>query len=85
MADQAVTITLDKDIDISRGDVLVAAEEPCEVSDQFEVTLVWMDQEPGFIGRSYWLLLGTSRVNATITSIKFKYDINKFEKDKIKK
>jgi bifunctional enzyme CysN/CysC len=80
VADQAVTITLDKEIDISRGDVLVAAKEPCEVSDQFEVTLVWMDQEPGFIGRSYWLLLGTSRVNATITSIKFKYDINKFEK-----
>lgn len=79
VVDQAVTITLDKEIDVSRGDVLVAAEDPCEVSDQFEVTLVWMNGEPGFIGRSYWLLLGTTRVNATITSIKFKYDINNFE------
>ena len=53
VADQAVTITLDRDIDVSRGDVIVAAAEPCEVSDQFEVTLVWMDQEQGFVGRSY--------------------------------
>jgi len=57
IADQAVTITLDRDIDVSRGDVLVTADDPCEVSDQFEVSLVWMDQEHGFVGRSYWLVL----------------------------
>ena len=79
VADQAVTITLDRDIDISRGDVLVTADEPCEVSDQFETSLVWMDQEEGYIGRSYWLLMGANRVNATITDIKFKYNINTFE------
>lgn len=77
--DQAVTITLDHEIDISRGDVLVAADDPCEVSDQFETTLVWMDQEPGFIGRSYAVQMGTQRVNATITAIKYKYNINTFE------
>lgn len=79
IADQAVTITLDRDIDVSRGDVLVRADAPCEVSDQFEVSLVWMDQEQGYVGRSYWLLIGTTRVNATITNIKFKYNINTFE------
>jgi bifunctional enzyme CysN/CysC len=79
VADQAVTITLDREVDISRGDVIVAANEPCEISDQFEVSLVWMDQEEGFIGRNYWMILGTTRVNATISDIKFKYNINTFE------
>jgi bifunctional enzyme CysN/CysC len=79
VADQAVTITLDREVDISRGDVIVAADEPCEASDQFEVSLVWMDQEEGFIGRNYWMIIGTTRVNATIRDIKFKYNINTFE------
>ena len=76
VVDQAVTITLDRDIDISRGDVLVAADCPCEVSDQFDASLVWMDQEQGFVGRSYWLMLGTTRINATLTDIKYKYNID---------
>ena len=79
VADQAVTITLDREVDISRGDVIVAADEPCEASDQFEVSLVWMDQEEGFIGRNYWMIIGTTKVNATIRDIKFKYNINTFE------
>jgi bifunctional enzyme CysN/CysC len=79
LTDQAVTITLDKEIDVSRGDILVAADDPCEVSDQFATTLVWMDQEEGFVGRSYWLLIGGIRVGATITEIKYKYNINTFE------
>jgi bifunctional enzyme CysN/CysC len=76
VVDQAVTITLDRDVDVSRGDVIVAADAPCEVSDQFDASLVWMEQEQGFIGRSYWLLLGTTRINATLTDIKFKYNID---------
>jgi bifunctional enzyme CysN/CysC len=77
--DQAVTITLDRDNDVSRGDVLVAAAAPCEVSDQFDASLVWMDTEHGFIGRQYWLMLGTTRINATLTEIKHKYNINTLE------
>ena len=79
VAGQAVTITLDREIDASRGDVIVVADDPSEVSDQFDVSIVWMDQEEGYIGRSYWLMTGTSRVNATITGIKYKYNINTFE------
>ncbi len=75
-ADQAVTLTLDREVDASRGDVIVAADAPCEVSDQFDASLVWMDQEEGYIGRSYWLMMGTTRINATISDIKFKYNIN---------
>ncbi len=76
---QAVTVTLDREIDASRGDVIVAADNPCEVSDQFEVQLVWMDQDPGFIGRTYWLKIGTHRVSAQITDIKYKININTSE------
>jgi len=65
-ASQAVTITLDREVDASRGDMLVAAQDPCQVSDQFEVELVWMNQEQGFTGRSYGLQIGTNWVNANL-------------------
>ncbi len=79
VTDQAVTLTLDWEIDLSRGDLIVSADSPCEVSDQFEAELVWMDNEPGYIGRRYILQLGTNQANASLTNIKFKYDINTFE------
>ncbi|NKB98521.1 MAG: sulfate adenylyltransferase subunit CysN [Pseudomonadales bacterium] len=78
-AEQAVTLVLDREVDVSRGDVIVSAESPCEVSDQFDASLVWMDQEQGYIGRSYWLMLGTTRINATISDIKYRYNINTLE------
>jgi bifunctional enzyme CysN/CysC len=79
-AGQAVTLTLDTEIDASRGDVIVASDAPCEIADQFEINCVWMDQEPGYIGRSFWLKLGTTQVNAHITDIKHKVNINTFER-----
>jgi bifunctional enzyme CysN/CysC len=78
-AGQAVTVTLDKEIDASRGDVIVAADAPCEISDQFEVNLVWMDREPGYPGRRFWLKLGTIKVTAHMMAIKHKININTFE------
>ena len=79
VTDQAVTITLNEEVDVSRGDVLASADDPCEVSEQFDASLVWMDGEEGYLGRSYWLMLGTKRVNATITDIKHKYNVNTLE------
>ncbi|MDE0270187.1 MAG: sulfate adenylyltransferase subunit CysN [Gammaproteobacteria bacterium] len=79
ITDQAVTITLDKEVDCSRGDVIVAAKDPSEVADQFEVNLVWMDQEPGHQGRSYLLKTSTTRIGAKLTDIKYKYNVNTFE------
>ena len=80
VTDQAVTLTLDREIDLSRGDLIVDATAPCEVSNQFEAELVWMDNEPGYIGRRYILQLGTNRANASLSEIKFKYDVNSFKK-----
>lgn len=76
---QAVAITVDRDIDVARGNVLTTADEPCEVSDQFEVSVIWMDRAPGFIGRSYLMKIGTNQVNATITDIKYQYNVDTFE------
>lgn len=76
VAGQSVTITLEDEIDCSRGDVLATADAPPEVADQFESTLVWMDDEPLVAGRGYWLKLGTQMVSATVAEPKYEIDIN---------
>ena len=78
---QAVTLTLNKEIDASRGDMIVSAKDPCEVSDQFEVELVWMADDQGFIGRSYGMQIGSNWVNAQITEIKHKTNVNTMEQN----
>lgn len=80
VTDQAVTLTLDREIDLSRGDLIVPEESPCEISDQFEADLVWMKNEPGYVGRQYIFQLGTCKANASLSEIKFKHDINTFKK-----
>ena len=76
---QSVTLTLDRQIDISRGDVIVAAGAPCEVSDQFDTSLLWMDQDAGYVGRGYNLMLSGRMIGATLTEIKYKVNINTLE------
>lgn len=78
-AGQAVTLLLDRELDISRGDMICTPKERAEVADQFQAKLVWMHEEPLYPGRAYWLKLGTSLVNATITTIKHKVNITSFE------
>jgi bifunctional enzyme CysN/CysC len=73
---QAVTLVLDKEIDASRGDIMTLAQAPLEMTDQFEATLVWMNEEEGLIGRNYELKLATQWASASITSIKHKVDVN---------
>ena len=72
----AVTLTLTDELDISRGDVLVAPSARPEVSEQFAAHVIWMDQKPLFHGRSYLVRLGTKTVPASITAIKYKIDVN---------
>ena len=76
---KAVTLTLDREIDLSRGDVIASRDGPCEVAQQFEAELIWMDTEEGFAGRQYRFRLGTVETNATISSIKSNYNVNTFE------
>jgi len=79
VAGESVTLTLRDEIDISRGDVISAADAPAEVADQFECNLVWMDDEPLLPGRPYLLKLGARTVNATVTEIKHKVNVNTLE------
>ena len=79
-ANQAVTITLNREVDVSRGDVIVDADSPTDVSDQFEIELVWMEKEVGYSGRSYLLKIGSVLAKAEITKIKHKINISTFEK-----
>jgi bifunctional enzyme CysN/CysC len=76
VAGQAVTLTLTDEIDISRGDVIAAADARPGVSDQFQATLVWMTDEPMLPGRNYVMRIGTKTVTATIAPLKHKVDVN---------
>ena len=79
VAGQSVTITLDDEVDCSRGDVIATADDPPEASDQFEVTLVWMSDEALKPGRAYWLKIGTQMVSATVAEPKYEICVNTFE------
>lgn len=79
VANQSVTLCFADEIDCSRGDVIVAADNPPEVSDQFESTIVWMADEALVPGRAYWLKLGTQTVSATVQSPKYAINVNNME------
>jgi bifunctional enzyme CysN/CysC len=76
VAGQSITVTLEDEIDISRGDLIVAANEPAEVADQFEATIVWMNESALLPGRSYLMKIGTRSVTATISPLKYKINMN---------
>ncbi len=76
VAGESVTLTFADEIDCSRGDVIAAADAPPEVADQFEATLVWMDDQALIPGRGYWLKLGTQSVSATVQQPKYAINVN---------
>jgi bifunctional enzyme CysN/CysC len=78
-AGQSVTLTLDSEVDVSRGDVLAAADSPPQVASQFEATIVWMHEEPMLQGRAYLMKSGTRTVSATIAPLKHRIDVNTLE------
>jgi len=71
----AVTITLDREIDLSRGDILAPPDQRPEVSDQVAAHLIWMGEEPLLPGRSYLLKSGGRTVGAAVTELKHQVDI----------
>ena len=79
VAGQSVTICFDDEIDCSRGSVISVADTPPEVSDQFEATIVWMDDDPLHVGRSYWLKLGSQMVSTTVQQPKYTVNVNTME------
>jgi bifunctional enzyme CysN/CysC len=79
VAGQSVTLCFNDEIDCSRGDVIAAADNPPEVADQFESTIVWMADDALIPGRSYWLKLGTQMVSATVQAPKYTVNVNSME------
>ena len=75
VAGQSVTLTLADEIDVTRGDVISAADAPAEVADQFEATVVWMGEEPMLRGRTYLMKIGTKTVTATIAPLKYRINV----------
>jgi bifunctional enzyme CysN/CysC len=79
VAGQSVCLTVEDEIDISRGDVLSAASAPAEVADQFEARLVWMSREPLLPERPYLFKCGTRTIPGTVTRIKYAVNVNTLE------
>jgi bifunctional enzyme CysN/CysC len=79
-AGQSVTLTLDRETDISRGDMIVSAADPAGLADQFEAHLVWLHADPLLPGRPYLLKLGSSTVTCTVTHIKHGINVNTLER-----
>lgn len=85
VAGDSVTLVLNHEMDISRGDVLCSAEERPEVSDQFAAEILWMNQDDLLPGRSYLLKIGTATTPATISSLRHRVDVNTYEKQPCRK
>lgn len=75
---QAVTLVLEDQLEVSRGNMLVDPEHRPTVADQFQAHVVWFDHEPMIPGRSYILCTETDRTSATVTALKHSIDINSF-------
>ena len=75
-AGSSITLTLNDEVDVSRGDLIVTTDHPPEVADQFQVKLLWLSEEPLVPGRSYWLKVHAKEVSATVMEIKHREDIN---------
>ncbi|MDF1769353.1 sulfate adenylyltransferase subunit CysN [Maricaulis sp.] len=80
VAGEAVTLVLNHEIDISRGDIIASAEARPEVTDQFAAELLWMSEEDLLPGRSYLLKIGTATTPATVSALKHRVDVNTYEK-----
>jgi bifunctional enzyme CysN/CysC len=77
--DQSISMRLNKEIDISRGDVICRDKDPIEMANIFNVNISWLTDTKCFKGRNYIAKIGTIKSNCQIVDLKFKYDINTLE------
>ena len=73
---QAVTLTLENEIDISRGEMLVSPDAPPTVSSHFSAMVVWLNERPLQLDRTYLLKHTTRQVKAAVTRIHYRVDVN---------
>jgi len=77
-AGDAVTLVLDTQIDITRGDVLAAPDSRPDVASQFAAEILWLHEDAMYPGRSYLLKAGTQTTPASVTDLKYGIDVNSF-------
>ena len=75
----SITITLDREIDISRGDIICDSKKVLDCADQFNVNMIWMSNNPGLNGRTYIGKINTQKISIKILEIKKIYDVNTLE------
>ena len=75
-AGQSVTIILDDEIDVSRGDVITISEDPCSEADQFQARILWMNENPMMPGRQYLLKSNSQSAMLTLGRLKHRIDVN---------
>ncbi len=80
-AGEAITLVLDREIDIARGDMLADPQSRPEVSDQFAAEILWMTEEEMLPSRSYLMKTGGQIVPVSVTSLKHKLNVNTFDKE----
>ena len=80
-APMSVTLTLEDEIDLSRGDMLVSPEEPPRISRNFEAMVVWFAAEPLLLGRSYLIKHNVHASRAKATNIRFRMNMNSLEEE----
>lgn len=72
----AITLVLDREIDVSRGDLLTEPDQPPHLADQFQAKIVWIDEKPLMPGRSYLIRLGSDVRPASVTDLRYTIDVN---------
>ena len=82
-AGQSVSVTLQGEFDISRGDMLVAADKPAEIADQFRATIIWMDQREMLPGRAYIMKTEGRSATATLAKPRFRLNVNNYEQQPV--
>lgn len=76
VAGQSVTLVLDREVDVSRGDMLAGADSPPISADQVQAHMLWMGESPMIPGRQYLMRLGTDEVPVSVTTLKHRIDVN---------
>jgi len=79
ISDQAVTLTLEDEIDISRGDIITELEQRPETTDQFQAHVIWMDEQPMLPGRPYLIKTTNKTITGEVSELKHKVNVNSLE------
>jgi len=77
----AITVTLEDEIDVSRGNMLVPVKNMPHVGNEFEAMLVWMHEEPAQSGKRYLVKHTSSMIPGVLSAIRYKVDVNAMRRD----